>query len=77
MSYAGLAAEKAGDLDTAVRYWRRATAAGSTDARMADRFSVWLVNRHDYQEAAVVLEQALVVKPSSAALAERMQRRLT
>jgi tetratricopeptide (TPR) repeat protein len=76
MSYAGLAAEKAGDLDAAVRCWRRATAAGSTDARMADRFSVWLVNRHEYQEAALVLQQALVVKPSSAALTERMQRRL-
>jgi hypothetical protein len=27
--YAGLAAEKSGDLDTAVRWWRRAIAAGA------------------------------------------------
>jgi tetratricopeptide (TPR) repeat protein len=74
--YAGLAAEKASDLDAAVRYWRRAIAAGSTDQRVADRFSVWLVNRHEYQEAAQVLRQALVAHPDSAEVAERMRRRL-
>jgi tetratricopeptide (TPR) repeat protein len=74
--YAGLAAEKAGDLDAAIRWWRQAVAAGSTDARVADRFSVWLVKSHAYQEAGLVLQQALAVDPGSTAAAERMQRRL-
>lgn len=38
--YAGLAAEKAGDLDGAIRWWRLAIAADSTDATVADRFSI-------------------------------------
>ncbi len=74
--YASRAAERAGDLDAAVGYWRRAIAAGSTDAHVADRFSVWLVSGHEYQEAARVLRQALMVNPSSANVAERMRRRL-
>lgn len=76
MGYAARAAERAGDLDAAVRYWRRAIAAGSTDARVADRFSVWLVSRHEYEEAAHVLRQALTANPASANVAERLQRRL-
>jgi len=74
--YAGLAAEKAGDLDAAAGYWRRAIAAGSTDQTVADRFSVWLTKRHKYQQAAQVLRQALMANPDSAEIAERMQRRL-
>jgi hypothetical protein len=74
--YAGLAAEKAGDLDAAARYWRRAIAAGSTDETVADRFSVGLAKRHEYKEAAQVLRQALVANPDSAEVAERMRRRL-
>jgi len=74
--YASLAAEKAGDLDAAAGYWRRAIAAGSTDETVADRFSVLLAKRHEYQEAAQVLRQALVANPDSAEVAERMQRRL-
>jgi tetratricopeptide (TPR) repeat protein len=74
--YAGLAAEKAGDLDAAVRWWRLAIAAGSTDAKVADRFSIWLVKGHAYEEAAQVLQQALAADPGSAEVAERMQRRL-
>jgi tetratricopeptide (TPR) repeat protein len=75
--YAGLAAEKTGDLDAAVRWWRQAIAVGSTDAKVADRLSTWLVKSHAYQEAAQVLQQALTVDPGSAETAERMQRRLT
>ena len=74
--YAGLAAEKAGDLDAAVRWWRLAIAAGSTDAKVADRYSIWLVKGHAYHEAAQVLQQALTADPGSAEVAERMQRRL-
>jgi hypothetical protein len=74
--YAGLAAEKAGDLDAAARWWRLAVAAGSTDAKVADRFSIWLVKGHAYQEAAQVLRQALAADPGSAEVANRMQRRL-
>lgn len=74
--YAGLAAEKSGDLDAAVRWWRRAIAAGSTDANVADRFSIWLVKGHAYEEAAQVLQQALAADLGSAEVAERMQRRL-
>ena len=74
--YAGLAAEKAGHLNAAVGFWRRAIAAGSTDEKVADRFSVWLANRHDYPEAARVLRQALAANPDSANVAERMRRRL-
>jgi tetratricopeptide (TPR) repeat protein len=74
--YAGLAAEKAGDLDAAAGYWRRATAAGSREETVADRFSVWLTKRHEYKEAAQLLRQALVANPHSAEVAERMRRRL-
>ena len=74
--HAGRAAEKAGDLDAAVRYWRRAVAAGSTDPRVADRLSAWLVNGHEYQEATRVLQQALTANPSSATITERLERRL-
>jgi hypothetical protein len=74
--YAGLAAEKAGDLDAAAAYWRRAIAAGSTDETVADRFSVGLAKRHEYKEAAQVLRQALVANPDSAEVAQRMRRRL-
>lgn len=73
---AGLAAEKAGDLDAAVRWWRQAIAVGSTDAKVADRFSIWLVKGHAYQEAAQILQQALATDPGSGEVAERMQRRL-
>lgn len=76
MGYAGRAAERAGDLDAAVRCWRRAMAAGSTDARVADRLSGWLVSRHEYEEAAQVLRQALTAAPASANVAERLRRRL-
>lgn len=75
--YAGLAAEKVGDLDIAVRYWRRAIASGSTDAKVADRFSAWLVNEHEYLEATAVLQHALMANPGSANTAKRLQRRLT
>jgi len=76
MSHAGLAAEKAGNLETAVECWRRAIAAGSTDEKVADRFSVWLAGRHEYLEASNVLRQALAANPDSANTAERMRRRL-
>ena len=74
--YSGLAAEKAGDLDAAVRCWRLAIAAGGTDAKVADRFSIWLVKNHAYQEAQQVLQQALAANLGSIEVTERMQRRL-
>jgi hypothetical protein len=73
---AGLEAEKAGDLGSAVGCWRRAVAAGSTDAKVADRFSIWLVKQHQYEESALVLRQALTVRPQPVEVAERMRRRL-
>jgi Tfp pilus assembly protein PilF len=73
---AGLAAEKAGDLQTAVGCWRRAIAAGSTNDQVADRFTIWLVKQHAYLEAAAVLRQALAATPRSAEVADRLQRRL-
>jgi tetratricopeptide (TPR) repeat protein len=72
----GLAAEKVGDLDSAVEWWRRAIAAGSTHEKVADRFSVWLTKRHEYAEAEQVIRQALVIAPQSAEVAERLRRRL-
>jgi len=75
--HAGMTAAEAGDLDGAARYWRRAIAAGSTDEKVADRFSVWLANRHEYPEAAHVLRQALIANPDSGNISERMRRRLT
>lgn len=73
---AGLAAEKASDLDTAVVWWRRAVAAGSTDEKVADRLSTWLVKQHEFREARAVLQQAMATLPQSPAVAERMRRRL-
>jgi tetratricopeptide (TPR) repeat protein len=74
---AGLTAEKAGDLDSAVRWWRRAIAAGSTDEKVADKLSIWLTKRHEYEEAEQVLRQALVREAQSPAVADRLRRRLT
>jgi tetratricopeptide (TPR) repeat protein len=73
---AGLRAEKAGDLDAAVTWWRRAVAAGSADEKVADRFSIWLTKRHEFREAEAVLRQALAARPQSAAVADRLRRRL-
>jgi hypothetical protein len=73
---AGLAAEKAGDIDTAVQWWRRAIAAGSTDGKVADRLSIWLTKRREYREAGIVLRQALAAGQQSGAIADRLQRRL-
>jgi tetratricopeptide (TPR) repeat protein len=73
---AGLDAERAGDLIGAVGLWRRAISAGSTDEKVADRLSTWLVKQHEYREAAQVLGQALAAVPRSADTAERMRRRL-
>lgn len=72
----GLRAEKAGDIDRAVQAWRRAVAAGCTDARVADRFSVWLVGQGDYAAAEHVLRQALVDPPAAKSTRERLQKRL-
>jgi tetratricopeptide (TPR) repeat protein len=72
---AGLDAEKAGDIGMAVNMWRRAVSAGSTDAKVAERLSSWLVKQREYNEATRVLRQALAVRPR-ADVAEGMQRRL-
>ncbi len=74
---AGLTAEKAGDLDSAVRWWRRAIAAGSTNEKVADKLSIWLTKRHEYEEAEQVLRQALAREPQSPAVADRLRKRLT
>lgn len=74
---AGSAAEKRGDRDTAAGWWRSAMTAGSTDQKVADRFSIWLIKRHEYDEAARVLRQALAGEPPSAEVTERLRRRLT
>ena len=73
---AGLTAEKAGDIGRAVDWWQRAVTAGSTDAKVADRFSIWLVKQQQHKDAVLVLRQALACEPASAALAERLRRRL-
>ena len=73
---AGLDAEKAGDVGTAVGLWRRAVSAGSTDEKVADRLTVRLVKQHEYDEAARVLRQALASRPQSADVGLRMERRL-
>jgi tetratricopeptide (TPR) repeat protein len=72
---AGLYAEKAGDIDAAVGFWRRAVSAGSTDEKVAEKLSLWLVKHCEYGEAAQVLRQALAIGPREA-VAERMERRL-
>ncbi len=72
---AGLDAEKAGDIGTAVELWLRAVSAGSTDEKVAEKLSIWLAKRGEYSEAAHVLRQALAVRPH-ADVAERMARRL-
>lgn len=72
---AGLRAEKEGDIETAVTEWRRAITAGSTDGRVADRLSVWLVKQREYDEAIHVLDQALTTPPGSDALRDRLRRR--
>lgn len=72
----GLRAEKDGDIDRAVQAWRRAIDAGCTDARVADRFSVWLVGQGDYSAAEHVLRQALVDPPTAKSTRERLQKRL-
>lgn len=73
---AGLAAEEAGNIGGAVRLWQRAVAAGSTDARVADKCSIWLVKQNQHEEAARVICQALLSDPDSPELARRMRRRL-
>lgn len=72
---AGLEAQKAGDIDMAVGFWRHAVSAGSTDEKVAERLSIWLVKHCEYCEAAHVLRQALAVRPRTD-VAERMERRL-
>ncbi len=74
---ASLEAEKDGDLDVAIVEWRRAVAAGSTDGKVADRFSVWLTKQGAYAEAASVLRQALAVPSQTAGLRGRLEKRLT
>ncbi|MCW2877797.1 MAG: hypothetical protein JWQ95_1897 [Sphaerisporangium sp.] len=73
---AGHRAEKTGDLPAAAMAWRAAVAAGSTDAKVADRFSTWLVKHGKYVEAAHVLRQALTTPPTAATLRERLEKRL-
>ncbi|MDX6738429.1 DUF4429 domain-containing protein [Actinocorallia sp. A-T 12471] len=72
----GLRAEKAGDVDDAVAGYRRAVAAGSTDAKVADRLSIWLVKQGLHAEAAAVLTQALSRPPEAASTRERLEKRL-
>ncbi|MEV4470634.1 HIRAN domain-containing protein [Nonomuraea sp. NPDC049504] len=73
---AGHRAEKAGDLPGAVMAWRAAVAAGSTDAKTADRLTTWLVKQGEYAEAAHVLRQALTRPPAGVTLRQRLEKRL-
>lgn len=73
---AGLRAEKAGDLESAVAHYRKAVVAGCQDPKVADRYSIWLVREAEYAEAARVLRQALAVAPESRSVRERLQKRL-
>jgi Tfp pilus assembly protein PilF len=73
---AGHRAEKSGDLIAAVMAWRRAVTAGSTDAKVADRFTIWLVKQGEHAEAAHVLQQALTAAPTAVTVRERLEKRL-
>jgi TPR repeat protein len=72
----GRRAEKAGDLDAAIAAYRKAITAGSTDAKVVDRLSVWLVKQGLYAEAAAALTQALRNPPDTTSTRERLQKRL-
>jgi len=74
---AGMRAHKDGDTAAAIAAWRRAVAAGSTDPKVADRLSIWLMQHDGYAEAAQVLHQALA-RPSDppTVLRERLIKRL-
>lgn len=73
----GLRAEKAGDIDMAVAAWRRAVQSGSTDAKVADRLSLWLTKNDHHVEALHVLQQSLSNPPPNTDLRQRrLQKRL-
>jgi hypothetical protein len=72
----GLRAEKQGDMDTAVNFWRQSFAAGGTSGKAADRYSIWLVANKQRTEAACVIRQALHEPPQSARLRQALEKRL-
>lgn len=72
----GRRAEKDGDEEAAIAAYREAVAAGSTDPRVADRLSIWLVKRGLYAEAEKVLTQALQEPPTTASTRDRLEKRL-
>ncbi|WP_283138005.1 hypothetical protein [Rhizohabitans arisaemae] len=74
--HVGLQAEKDGDLAAAVASWRRAVAAGNTNATVADRLTVWLVKQSEFEEAAQVIRQAMKEPPSAASVRDRLEKRL-
>lgn len=74
---AGHRAEMSGDLTAAAAAWRTAVTAGSTDAKVADRFTIWLVKQGEYAEAAHVLRQALTAPPAAVTVRQRLEKRLT
>ncbi|WP_396453062.1 DUF4429 domain-containing protein [Actinomadura sp.] len=73
---AGRHAEKDGDQEAAIAAYREAVAAGSTDSRVADRLSIWLVKRGLYAEAEKVIVQALQEPPKAATTRDRLEKRL-
>ncbi|MGI8335989.1 DUF4429 domain-containing protein [Actinomadura scrupuli] len=73
---AGRRAEKAGDHDGAIAAYREAIAAGSTDSKVADRLSIWLIKQGLYAEAAAALTQALQQPPETTSTRERLEKRL-
>ncbi|MFF5260513.1 DUF4429 domain-containing protein [Actinomadura viridis] len=73
---AGRRAEKDGDEGAAIAAYREAVAAGSTDPRVADRLSIWLVKQELYAEAEKVLTQALQQPPTAASTRDRLEKRL-
>ncbi|OLT30477.1 hypothetical protein BJF79_09505 [Actinomadura sp. CNU-125] len=73
---AGLREEKEGDLEKAIVSYRRAVAAGSTDAKVIDRLTIWLVKQDLYAEAAAALTQALRNPAEAATRQDRLRKRL-
>lgn len=71
----GLREEKQGNAEQAVKWWRLAVTAGSTDPKVADRLTIALIKDGLNQEAEYVLQQALAAKPQGP-VAERMSHRL-
>jgi hypothetical protein len=70
----GVMHEKAGSLDQAMEIWRKAFDEGSRDTTTAERLSLNLERRRDYQAATAVIELALA-RGLPADVEERLRKR--